>query len=113
MVKYERARMTYIQHLLDFKDRMGVTSDKMADILGLSLKTYQRFIAGESIRNEFDLVMRIYELSGHMMYQMTGAKIPREIENTQVYYMLTEDNKRLVDVILRDIYDEQCRKERE
>lgn len=110
---YEIERRNYIDHVLRFQHRMGLSNDKMAELLNLSTRTYDRFIAGQHIQSEFDLIMRVYELSGKMMFVMTGAKVPREAEDLQTYLQLTDDNKDLIDSILRAIYEKQCRKERE
>lgn len=110
---YETERQNYINHLQAFKDRMEISSEKMASILGISKKTYERFMAGEHIQGEFDLIIRVYELSGKMMYEMTGTKIPQEVENAQVYSLLTDSNKRMVDQMLRIILEEQKRQEKE
>lgn len=108
---FTEERNNFIKHLLSFQDRMELSNHKMADILYISERTYCRFISGESIQKEFDLIMRVYELSGQMMYKMTGAKIPREVENSQVYAMLNDKNKELVDIMLRDIYELQLKQE--
>ena len=107
---YTDARRTYIDHLLAFQGRMGCTNKKMAELLGLSLRQYERFITGEPIQREFDLIMRVYELSGQMMYKMTGAAVPREVENSQLYSQFTEDNKQLADAMMRTIYENQLNK---
>lgn len=107
---YPDARHTYINCLLAFQGRMGLTNAKMAELLGLSLRQYERFIAGEPIQREFDLIMRVYELSGQMMYKMTGAAVPREVENSQLYSQFTEDNKQLADAMMRTIYENQLNK---
>lgn len=107
---YNDARHTYINCLLTFQGRMGLTNAKMAELLGLSLRQYERFISGEPIQREFDLIMRVYELSGQMMYAMTGATIPREVENSQLYTQFTEGNKRLADALMRVIYENQLHK---
>lgn len=105
------ARNNYINSVLAYKDRMGLTNDKMAEVLGLTLKTYQRFISGKSILNEFDVIMRVYQLSGKMMYSMTGAEVPREVENSQVYSQLDEYNQSTVDILVHNLYEEQCKRE--
>lgn len=109
---FEVERNNFIKSLLSFQDRMELSNHKMAEVLNISERTYCRFIAGESVQREFDLIMKAYELSGKMMYELTGAKIPRELENTQIYKQLNDYNKKIVDVILRDIFEEQLKAEK-
>ena len=109
---YEIERRNYIDHVLRFQHRMGLSNDKMAELLNLSTRTYDRFIAGQHIQSEFDLIMRVYELSGKMMFVMTGAKVPREAEDLQTYLLLNDRNKDIIDKMLRVLYDQQCIEER-
>lgn len=102
---YLQARQTYIAHLCAFQSRLGLTNSKMAEILEIGSRTYERFIAGEPIQREFDLIMRVYELSGQMMYTMTGASVPREVENTQIYAQLTPQSQHIVDEVLKILYE--------
>jgi len=111
-IMFEIERNNFIKSLLSFQDRMELSNHKMAEVLQISERTYCRFISGDSVQREFDLVMRAYELSGKMMYELTGAKIPRELENTQIYSQLNEQNKKIIDIILRDIYELQLKTEK-
>lgn len=106
---YPVERDHYIGQLKAFQERMGITNKKMAEILDITERTYSRFIAGEPIQREFDLIMRVYELSGRMMHEMTGAKVPREVENSQLYLQMDEQHRRLADEMLRVIFENQMR----
>ena len=104
---YIAERQNYIKHLLAFQGRMGLSNAKMAEILEINERTYKRFIAGHPIHSEFDLIMRVYELSGKMMFVMTGAKVPREVENSELYLQLDETYRNIADKLMRALYEEQ------
>ena len=101
------ARSNYIGFIRAFQGRLDLTNKKMAELLDLPERTFCRFMAGESIGHEFDLIMRVYELSGAMMYQATGAKVPREVENSQIYSQLDPPFQRIADKTMRALWEEQ------
>ena len=109
---FEVEWQNYVDHVVSFQHRMGMSNEKMADELFLSKRTYDRLAAGEHILNEFKLIMRVYQLSGKMMFEMTGAKVPREAEDLQTYLLLNDRNKDIIDKMLRVLYDQQCIEER-
>ena len=104
---YQEERMNYINFVRAFQGRMDVTNKKMAELLGLPERTFCRFMSGESIGHELDLVIRVYELSGAMMYQMVGAKVPAEVENSQIYAQLDPEFQRFADKMMRALWEEQ------
>lgn len=42
-----------------------------------------------------------------MMYQMVGAKVPAEVENSQIYSQLDPMFQRLADKMMRALWEEQ------
>lgn len=103
-MNYFDERRRYICSIQKLQGQLGLTNKKMAEKLGLSERTYERFIAGDPIQREFDLIMRVYEISGQMMYSMTGAKVPREVENSQLYSQLDARGQAAVDAVVRYEY---------
>ena len=104
---YPEERMNYINFIRAFQGRMDVTNKKMAELLGLPERTFYRFMSGVTILNELDLTIRIYEMSGKMMYQMVGAKVPAEVENSQIYAQLDPMFQRIADKMMRALWEEQ------
>lgn len=101
---YLAERLCYIKSVQKIQGEKKLTNAKMAQKLGLSERTFERFISGEPIQREFDLIMRVYEMSGEMMYSMTGAKVPREVENSQLYSQLDARGQAAVDAVVRYEY---------
>lgn len=106
-MEYTDERANYINFIRSFQGRMDLTNKKMAELLDIPERTFCRFMAGESIGHEFDLIMRVYDLSGTMMYQMVGAKVPAEVETSQIYAQLDPIFQRFADKMMRALWEEQ------
>lgn len=104
---YPEERMNYVNFIKAYQGRMGHTNKKMAEVLDLPERTFYRLMSCESIMNELDLILRVYDLSGKMMYQMVGAKVPAEVENSQIYAQLDPMFQRLADKMMRALWEEQ------
>lgn len=102
---HERERMTYIEQLTAFQTFKGFNNAAMAEKLCIGQRTYERFIFGDPIQRELDLILQVYGLNGRMMYLMTGVAPPREVENMRLYSQLSDDNKHVVDELLKILYE--------
>lgn len=107
---YPDEREHYINFIRGFQGRLDLTNRKMAELLDLPDRTFSRFMSGVSIGHELDLNIRVYELSGQMMYRMVGAKVPREVEYCQLYSQLDPEYQRIADGMLHLLWEEQRRK---
>lgn len=109
---YPEERMNYINFIRAFQGRMDVTNKKMAELLGLPERTFYRFMSGVTILNELDLTIRIHEMSGKMMYQMVGAKVPAEVEHSQIYAQLNPEFQQMADENMKTLWAAQKRLEK-
>lgn len=107
---YVEARRNYINQILAFQGRNSLTNEKTAERLGISQRQYERFISGASIQRELDLMLRVCELSGKTIHELTGIQRSQAEENNQFYSMLDEEHRHYADIMLRTLYNDQMRR---
>lgn len=103
-------RQTYINNILAFQGRMQLTNKKMAEILEISEKTYVRFISGYSIQHELDFSLRVSQLSGKTIQELTGLEVTQDEMNNQLYAMLDAEHRHYADIMLQTLYNDQMSK---
>ena len=105
MCYYPEAHDVYVSQIEAYQFRAGLTNNQMADKLGISASAYKRLKYGVSQHITLDIIMRMYELTGIMMWEMTGAAIPLDIEVAIMYTSLPSDKQRFVKDMIQMMID--------
>ena len=105
MCYYPEAHDIYVSQIEAYQFSAGLTNNQMADKLGISHSAYKRLKYGVSQHITLDIIMRMYELTGKMMWEMTGAQIPSDIEVANMYKRLPQDKQRFVKDMIQMMLD--------
>lgn len=105
MCYYPEAYDVYVRQIEAYQFSEGLTNNQMAEKLGISDSAYKRLKYGGSQNITLDIIMRMYELNGLMMWEMTGAAIPLDIEVANMYKRLPQDKQRFVRDMIQMMID--------
>lgn len=103
---YDKQKHFYIERLKELQSILGLTNTEMAELLYIPKTTYTNLIYHKGGQITFEIIMRVYELNGGMMYLMTGAARPKELEMSEKFNKLNDAGKRILEATMNTLIAE-------